>query len=148
MKKFRTLVLGLVVFVLITGTCLASSFDLSSISLGDASIEDLITLRGLIEDELAARGFYENEILQPGFYVAGKDIVPGSFTLSILPGSTWYTYITVYADLTAKEERKKLYALSLAYGDSGMILDNGNVLVVEYTPCVCKLNETKKSWAP
>lgn len=148
MKKFRTIALFLAVFVAIASTCLASGFDLSSIKVDDASVEDLIALRGLIEDELAARGFYENEILQPGFYVAGKDIVSGSFTLSILPGSEWSTYITVYSDINAKEERKKLYSISLSYGDSGMILDDGNVLVVEYTPCVCKLNETKKSWAP
>ena len=148
MKKFKLFAMLLAVLMVASGVCLAAGFDLESIKLIDASTEDLLRLKDFIDDELASRGFYENEILETGFYVVGKDIVPGKFDLQAIPGAEWASYITVYADASAKKDRQVLYEVSLSYGDTSMILEEGNLVQVQFNACVCKLNDTKKSWAP
>lgn len=148
MKKFKLFAMLLAVLMVVSGVCLAAGLDLESLKLSDASVEDLLKLKDLIDEELASRGFYENEILETGLYVVGKDIVPGQFTLDEIPDSEDSTYIEVYSSAASRDEHKTLYSVNFRYGDTGMILEEGNVILVQYSPCICKLNETKKSWAP
>ena len=150
MKKFpKVLFVSVFVFALVIGICEASGFDLTSIPIDELELSDLLALRKEIDLELDNRHYEDNEILQ-GLYIAGKDISVGSFVFYYpkFYGDN-YSRIFVYESMSTYSSRDSMYSPFIK-DEMGVnvILEEGYILEVAIDRCACKLQDSKKTWAP